>query len=129
MLSKSIWELQVPLKVRVFIWLVVIDKIFIMAKLIKHKWPGPTQGRSFCDHKENADHLFLKCLLSKKFLLILKQAFGISGRPRSLQSLIFLEGQERHEEIEEYLEFCYYSFLLRSMKRKEQQNLLKEIKR
>ena len=49
--SKHVWDVKVPLKIKVFMWFVHKQVILTKDNLIKRNWTGPTRC-SFCDRDE-----------------------------------------------------------------------------
>ena len=49
--SKYIWKIKVPLKIKIFMWLLHRQVILTKDNLAKRNWNG-NQGCCFCDHKE-----------------------------------------------------------------------------
>lgn len=84
--AKVIWGCGSPIKIRVFIWLALKDRILTYENLRKRNWPGYSgQLCPLCSFKEESlDHLLLKCSVIKpiwRFFMHLK------GFPGSLQAM------------------------------------------
>ena len=54
------WNLKIPPKIKVFMWLVQKRKILTKSQLIKRGWTGPTHCH-FCQEYETVNHLFIQC--------------------------------------------------------------------
>jgi hypothetical protein len=54
-LQKYIWKMQVPLKIRIFMWFVFQKAILTEDNLVKRNWDGCTKC-CFCDPTEAIDH-------------------------------------------------------------------------
>jgi hypothetical protein len=54
---KKIWNAKIPLKIRIFMWLVSHDAILTKDNLIKQKWNG-NSSCAFCTEKKDGQHLF-----------------------------------------------------------------------
>jgi hypothetical protein len=65
--------------------------------LIKRKWQG-NEKRCFYDHKETAQHLFMKCPLAKMVWRVVHMTFAIIP-PTSIKNLFgnWLVGISKHE--------------------------------
>ncbi|KAJ4804331.1 RNA-directed DNA polymerase (reverse transcriptase)-related family protein [Rhynchospora pubera] len=63
-LSNIWWELKVPVKIQVFMWLVMHDKILSKHNLSKKGWPGDVSC-CCCGDVETTTHLFLFCPIIK----------------------------------------------------------------
>jgi hypothetical protein len=62
--NKKIWKAQIPLKIKVFMWLITQNAILTKDNMIKRNWQGDRHCR-FCDKEENLVHLFFDCPLAK----------------------------------------------------------------
>jgi hypothetical protein len=56
-LKKYIWKIKVSLKIRIFMWLLLIEVILTKDNLIKQNWHGCTKC-CFCDQEKTIKHLF-----------------------------------------------------------------------
>ncbi len=56
-----LWKIRAPLKVKIFVWLVLGKRVLTADNLLKRGWNG--EGRcTFCaDGNETGEHLFLTC--------------------------------------------------------------------
>lgn len=62
--ADAIWKSKSPLKVRVFVWLVVKDAILIWKNLQKREWQDPSYRVPWGSQGEGIHHLFLECIYS-----------------------------------------------------------------
>jgi hypothetical protein len=62
--NKRIWKAKIPLKIKIFLWLLQQDAILTKDNLIKRKWLGDKSCR-FCTLDENSNHLFFDCVLAR----------------------------------------------------------------
>lgn len=64
--QKGIWKCAVPLKVKIFAWLAIKDKILSRKNLAKRGWSGPLKCENCGSNMESVTHLFsLYCSVSK----------------------------------------------------------------
>lgn len=56
----TIWDLHLPLKIKIHMWLILQDGINTKDKLIQRGWSGDPSC-VFCFSNETLDHLFLLC--------------------------------------------------------------------
>ena len=82
---KHVWNVKVPLRVKVFMWFVHKQVILTKDNLVKRNWTGSTRC-SFCDRDENIKHLFFDCPLAKVLWRSVQVAFNIPP-PHSVRSL------------------------------------------
>ena len=63
--ARDIWKCKAPLKIKVFTWLVIHDKILSRENLAKKGWMGSI-GCVFCGCAvESSRHIFLHCIVAK----------------------------------------------------------------
>ncbi|OAY74397.1 putative ribonuclease H protein, partial [Ananas comosus] len=59
--SSKIWGLRVPLKVKVFTWIVLKKRPLTADNLLKRGWSGNTVCMLCGSEEETVDHLFVQC--------------------------------------------------------------------
>jgi hypothetical protein len=57
---RFMWKSKLPQKIKVFIWLVVRNKILTKDNMKKRSWHGSSEC-CFCGGLESIEHLFFKC--------------------------------------------------------------------
>lgn len=58
-----VWRSKVPLKIKVFLWQILNNKLQVANNLVKRGWKGSSRCcLCYCD--ENIDHIFFKCRLA-----------------------------------------------------------------
>jgi zinc-binding in reverse transcriptase len=62
-----IWDLATPLKIKLFFWLVLKDKILAKLNMWKRGWRGNILCPFCHTHTEIMSHLFFFCSFSKEF--------------------------------------------------------------
>ena len=60
----SIWKARIPLKIKIFLWLVRQKRILTKDRLSKQGWTGDTKC-VYCSHMESVDHLFVNCTYAR----------------------------------------------------------------
>ena len=75
--SKYVWKVNIPLKIKVFMWFVHKQVILTKDNLVKRNWTGSTRC-SFCDRDETIKHLLLDCPLAKVLWRMVQIAFNIT---------------------------------------------------
>lgn len=63
--SAQVWKINVSLKSRNCLWLVLANKILTLDNLQKWSWEGPSICTLCMDRQESVLHLFLSCHFSK----------------------------------------------------------------
>lgn len=61
----DLWKIKIPLKIRVFLWLVCNNKVLTRVNLVRRGWSGSTDYVFFRKEKITRD-LFLKCTYIKE---------------------------------------------------------------
>jgi hypothetical protein len=62
--NRRIWKAKIPLKIKVFMWLMNQNAILTKDNMLKRNWQGD-QHCKFCSEEENISHLFFDCTLAK----------------------------------------------------------------
>ena len=75
--QKYIWKLRVPLKIKIFLWLLRRKVILTKDNLAKRNWIGD-QKCCFCEHDESVQHLFLECHVARSIWRIIHMSFGLA---------------------------------------------------
>lgn len=102
---QKIWKLRAPLKTRVFLWLVLKNKILTWDILQRRNWQGPGRFPLFLESSESSNHIFVECHFTKEVWRATKCITGerelewkhgrkslgnLAGRPR---------GKEEHQSL------------------------------
>lgn len=88
-----IWKSSVPLKVKIFMWMSLYDRIQCGVQLKKKQWSGPEKCL-ICDVHETTDHILFHCPLAIFLWSFLRDCLGWPISPTSCSSL-FIEIIER----------------------------------
>jgi hypothetical protein len=62
--NKKIWQMKIPLKIKVFTWYLRRGVILTKDNLVKRNWHGSTKCM-FCPHDETIKHLFFECSFAR----------------------------------------------------------------
>jgi hypothetical protein len=76
-LRNSLWKLKVPLKIKIFMWLLNRKVLLTKDNLKKRRWVGCTKC-VFCDSQELVEHLFITCPLARLVWRVVHFTFNIS---------------------------------------------------
>jgi len=79
-----IWKAKIPLKIKIFMWLVCNNAILTKDNLIKRKWVGDERC-SFCCEPESISHLLFGCSMAKYVWSMVAWVLGANCRPTSLE--------------------------------------------
>jgi hypothetical protein len=75
--NSYLWKIKVPLKIKVFLWLLHREAILTKDNLVKTNWHGNIMC-CFCDSVETIQHLFFDCALGKFIWRVIQITFGLS---------------------------------------------------
>lgn len=81
--------MQLPLKVKIFLWMAIHDRIQCGVQLKKKQWSGP-EACFTCDNQETSDHILFQCSIAVYLWSFLRECLGWPCSPTSCSSL-FLE--------------------------------------
>ena len=84
-----IWKCNIPLKVKIFLWMAIHDRIQCGVQLKKKKWSGPEECFS-CDRLETSDHILFQCPIAVFLWSFFRECLGWLLSPTSCSAL-FLE--------------------------------------
>jgi hypothetical protein len=71
----NVWKTKVPLKIRIFLWQVINDKIQSAEQLKKRNWPGSVACK-MCGVLESTAHIIFHCALASFCWCICRDALG-----------------------------------------------------
>jgi hypothetical protein len=83
---KFLWKSKLPQKIKIFIWLVVRNKILTKDNLKKRNWKG-SQDCCFCGCDETIDHLFFYCPISRYVWRVIQVALNLEVIPKNIIEL------------------------------------------
>jgi len=81
--NNKIWKAKLPIKIKIFLWLVCQNAILTKYNLCKRKWKG-NKSCAFCTEDENVQHIFFGCLMAKYVWSILAFSLGADCRPSNI---------------------------------------------
>jgi hypothetical protein len=81
--NKRIWKAKMPLKVKIFMWLMQLNAILTRDNLSKRKWQGDKRC-GFCNNDESVMHLFFECALARYIWSLIAMLIGADYRPINL---------------------------------------------
>ena len=97
-LNRPLWKIKIPLKVKVFLWLLHRGVILTKDNLAKRNWNG-SKLCSYCQNDETIAHLFFNCQMACLLWRIISITFGLS-KPNSVVHLFgtWLQGLKRRQK-------------------------------
>ena len=81
--AKKVWKNKMPLKLRVFVWQALHNRLQTGVVLKKMKWKGDDKC-PLCNKPETVDHIFFQCVLASFVWACFKEALGWDRVPSSL---------------------------------------------
>jgi hypothetical protein len=76
-------ENKLPHKIKVFLWLVLRNKILTKDNLKKRNWQG-SDGCVFCGLLESINHLFFDCLVARYVWRVIQVSLNLKSTPKNL---------------------------------------------
>jgi hypothetical protein len=76
----NVWKCNIPLKVKIFIWMAAHDRIQSGVQLKKKQWSGPEECAA-CDNLETTDHILFQCPLAVYLWSFLRVSLSWSASP------------------------------------------------
>jgi hypothetical protein len=83
---KFLWKSKLPQKIKIFIWLVVRNKILTKDNLKKRNRKG-SQECCFCGGDESINHLFFHYPITRYVWRVIQVALNLVEIPRSISNL------------------------------------------
>jgi hypothetical protein len=83
--SQDIWQIKVPIKIKIFLWYLKKGVILTKDNLVRRHWNGNMKC-CFCHCPEIIQHLFPDCLYAKFLWRAVHLLFGIAP-PQSIDDL------------------------------------------
>ena len=75
-INKPLWKLKLPLKIKVFLWLIHRGVILTKDNLAKRNWHGRMKC-CYCSNNETIQHLFFECHNARLIWRIIQTSFGL----------------------------------------------------
>jgi hypothetical protein len=83
---KVLWKLRISLRIKVFCWLVIKNRVLTRNNLKNKGWKG-NDLCEFCDNLESQNHLFFGCPLARYVWNVVGVALNINAMPSSCLEL------------------------------------------
>jgi hypothetical protein len=80
---KGIWNIKIPLRIKVFLWIVFKKSLLTKDNLVRRGWSGDETCR-FCSNKETMDHIFFGCAVARFVLGVEACAFHMENLPTKM---------------------------------------------
>lgn len=84
---RTVWGCKLPMKLKIFLWQIMQDKLQTGTNLKKKKWKG-NHKCTICDVPETSDHIFFTCILARFTWTCIKEAMGWDRVPIGLQDFL-----------------------------------------
>jgi hypothetical protein len=81
-LNKKLWKSKIPLKTKIFLWLIQENAILTKDNLMKRNWVGDKRCY-FCSEEENIEHLFFDSSISRFIWSLISFTIKAPCRPAS----------------------------------------------
>lgn len=84
--KQTLWKLKLPMKIKVFLWLLLHRSILTKYNLPKRDWHGEKKCK-FCAMDESIDHLFFSCPMARYVQRAELCSFNLKTTPGSSSDL------------------------------------------
>jgi len=84
----DIWNAKIPLKIKIWMWLIYHNAIQTKDNLLKRNWSGD-QKCAFCNENETLPLLFFDCSMAKYVWSMVAYVLGARCRPASMEQFWF----------------------------------------
>lgn len=81
---KMIWKAKIPLKIKIWMWLIEQNAILTKDNLATKNWIGDNKC-AFCNADETIHHLFFSCDMAKYVWSLVAFVLGAADRPSSFE--------------------------------------------
>jgi len=82
-----LWKCKIPIKVKVFLWQAIHNKLQTVVALVRRKW----RGSPLCcvyNKLETVNHILFECVFAQFIWCCVRDVFNLQGFPLSIQDLI-----------------------------------------
>lgn len=86
----TIWRANIPLKIKVFLWLLKHDRILTKENLLNKGWTGNT-ACIFCGEFESANHLFVNCYIAQSIWSWIANHNGFHFNCETIEDLWYID--------------------------------------
>jgi hypothetical protein len=80
--NTKLWKAKIPLKIKIFLWLIQQNAILTKDNLSKRNWTGDLRCY-FCNENENIEHLFFSCSVARYIWSLISYTVKATCRPAS----------------------------------------------
>jgi hypothetical protein len=102
---RFLWKSKLPQKIKVFIWLVITNKILTKDNLKKRNWKGSSEC-CFCGGLESIDHLFFKCSIARFVWRVVQIALNLDSIPKNIGEICDRWMNKSKDRISNLMIFC-----------------------
>ena len=84
----TMWKCNIPLKVKIFLWMAAQDRIQSSVQLKKKQWSGPEKC-AVCDQLKTTYHILFQCPIAVYLWPFLRNSLGWLRAPTSCVEFFF----------------------------------------
>jgi hypothetical protein len=83
---RFLWKIKIPHKIKIFLWLIIKNRILSKENLIKRSWSGVSDC-VFCGLFESTKHLFFECSVARFIWRLIQIALYLPTTPSDVEHL------------------------------------------
>lgn len=83
---RFLWKIKIPHKIKIFLWLIIKNRILSKENLIKRSWFGVSDC-VFCGLFESTKHLFFECSVARFIWRLIQIALYLPTTPTDVEHL------------------------------------------
>jgi hypothetical protein len=114
---KHLWKSKIPLKIKIWLWLIWHNAIASKDNLLRRNWNGDASCQ-FCSQNESISHMFFTCVAAKYVWSTVAKAVGATDRPGSFTQFFWwfpnLVPASRNVQIAGLATICWAIWKLRN---------------
>jgi hypothetical protein len=114
---KHLWKSKIPLKIKIWLWLIWHNAIASKDNLLRRNWSGDASCQ-FCSQNESISHMFFTCVAAKYVWSTVAKAVGATDRPGSFTQFFWwfpnLVPASRNVQIAGLAAICWAIWKLRN---------------
>lgn len=93
---RRVWESKLPLKIKIFLWQAIQDRLQTRVNLKERGWKG-NRNCVICNKPETTDHILFKCIVAKFTWTCIREALSLDSVPTGMQDMLETWARTKHK--------------------------------